>query len=221
MASAKLAREAFDLAGHQLPILGEHIVAIIGMREFECEMRLAFLGGKAERILQSGTDIFQTAISRCDRDDVLCMLCQGQKAPFTDTLRTVARASFSHFERQDRQTDDSGWAFEGLHIDLESARGTIGLLEHKRFVMIGLTLEGVRKHLWLQQQGGCQHQRGATHRAAGDLAGRAYRPGVGIGDLKIRVQDQHVIGQLINGSFQVRLRRRRRKGQHHQMLTGA
>ena len=44
----KLAREPFDLAGDQLAILGEQILTIIRMREFEHEMRFAFLGREAE-----------------------------------------------------------------------------------------------------------------------------------------------------------------------------
>ena len=44
MASPKLARESFDLTRDQLPILGEQILAIIGMCEFEHKMLLAFLG---------------------------------------------------------------------------------------------------------------------------------------------------------------------------------
>ncbi len=62
VASAKLARESFDLAGDQLPILGEQILAIIGMCELEHKMRLAFLGGIAERILHAGADIFHAAV---------------------------------------------------------------------------------------------------------------------------------------------------------------
>ncbi len=78
----------------------------------------------------------------------------------------------------------------------------------------------MRKHVRRQQQRGRQHQGRAAYGPARDGSGRTDCPGVCIRDLKLGVQDEHVVGQLINGRDQIRLGRRRRKRQHHQALTG-
>ena len=167
-----------------------------------------------------GAHIFHATIRRRNRNDVLCVFREGQQAPFTAALRAIVRTPLCDFERQDHQTDDSSDPLERLHIDLEAARGTAGLLKRQRFIVVGMALERARKYVRLHQQRRRQHQRRATHGAARDRAGGAYRAGVGVGDFKIGVEDEHVIRQLIDGRFERRLRRRRRKCEHHQMLTG-
>ncbi len=137
--STKFARKALDLTGHQLPILGAQLLEIIRMGEVEHEVRFAFLGGVAERILHAGADVFHPAIGRGNRDDVLGMFRQGKQATFAVSLRAIV-TPFRHFEAQDDEANDPRHTLERPHIDFEAARGPAWLLEREGFVMVGMAL---------------------------------------------------------------------------------
>ena len=215
---AQFLREVIDLAGDQPIVLGPHFRIIRRVHVLEDGVPLPLLAGVSQRITHPTAHVLQPTLRVRHRDDVARMLGQGQQAPLQGSIDPRAHDPFRILGAQHRQTHDAVIVRQGHHADLEPAGRPIQVVMGHRIVAVRLPPQRLRVNVRAQRGHRHQGQHRATQHAARQVRAHAHGRPVGIGDVQIRVQDQKVKRQLVQGRGHARSRRF--EGQHdHRMRS--